>query len=117
TTFTNVFGDDPSVLLDAAPEVKQLDIETTFNEESAGLLSVTTEHWSPSYVYGYEWYADNVLVSNNSVTSYTPTANSLREVEIKLVVGHKNSGDDMVDRSKPYHELTYTRDVNDTIPT
>lgn len=113
-SFINTFGDSPDVLLLAAPDLNQLDIVEIFDEKNAGDLSVDVNHWNASYIPGYEWYIDNNLIANTPSATYTPSANSLRAVQIKLIVGHKNVGDANVDRSKPYHVIELSRDVNDT---
>lgn len=116
TLFTNTFGSAPDVLEHSAPDITEYEVPDSFSEKTIGNLSVSSKHWDLNYDAAYEWYIDNTLLSTNSVTSYTPVANSLEEVEVKLILGFKNTGDNLVNRSYPYHEIVINVPVIDTYP-
>lgn len=109
-------GAEPVVLKNAAPEINNYQIPTTIDEKIASNFSISLSHWNNDYVAAYEWYIDNQLVSNASAFTYTAMANSNANIALKLIVGKKNAGDNLVDKSHPFHQINSTVAVRDTHP-
>lgn len=118
---TNAFsiafgGVAPIILKDAAPEISSYTIPQTINEKTAATYAILGSHWSTDYIMGYEWYINNQLVSQSNTFQYTPPANSANSIQIKIIIGKKNTNDNYVDRTKPFHEITSVSNIQDTYP-
>lgn len=115
--FQNTFnGGATQELKDAAPDILSYNIHKNLDEKTSYTYSVTTAHWDSSYVLAYEWQVDGVTKGTTPTWVYTPTGNSPDNQVITLVLGYKNAGDSLVDRSKPYHRIDINVEVENIHP-
>ena len=115
--FQNTFnGGATQELKDAAPDILAYTIHKNINEKSTYAYSVTAGHWDPNYIHGYEWQVDGVTKGTTPTWNYTPSGNSSANQVITLILGFKNSGDALVDRSKPYHKIDINVAVDNIYP-
>lgn len=111
-TFSDVSLND---LLDAKPTILSADILSEPIDENDNFnFQIVTEHWNTNYDITYEWELDGVLQSNNANWTFSPTGNSKPNYTLNLKIGAKNSGDNNVDTSKPYHSFNIDINVNDS---
>ncbi len=110
-------GNGPELLLSAAPEISEINVDELLKEKTNYTYTVNTSHWNQNYDIAYEWILNDTKVSNNASWSFTPSANSPTAYDVVLKVGRKNSGDFDVDTSFPYHLLEYTIPIEDTFET
>ncbi len=109
-------GGSSAELREAAPDITSFTFHKNLVEKTTYVYSAIVSQWDPAYVVGYEWHLDGALVSTTSNWAYTPSANSPASITLTYFVGHKNAGDALVDRSKPYHEITFTVAIADSFP-
>lgn len=115
--FQNTFnGGATQELKDAAPDILTFNVHKNIQEKLNYTYSVTTAHWDSTYVHAYEWQVDGVTKATTPNWTYTPTGNTPDEQVVSLVIGYKNSGDSLVDRSKPYHKIDVDVDVENIHP-
>jgi large repetitive protein len=109
-------GGSSTELKEAAPDITAFTFHKNLVEKTTYVYTAIASQWDPVYVLGYEWHIDGSLVSTTSSWAYTPSANSPASITLTYYVGHKNAGDALVDRSKPYHEITFTVAIADAFP-
>jgi hypothetical protein len=117
TIFEEAFnGGSPSDLVEAAPDMNEITYSTTLNEKSSYLYEADASHWNSLYQIAQEWQINGVTVSTTASWNYVPTANSPETEVITLIIGKKNLIDSFVDRTVPYHEVSWDISVNDSFP-
>ncbi|WP_408095930.1 Ig-like domain-containing protein [Peredibacter sp. HCB2-198] len=104
-------------LTEAAPDVNDITLVSSLTEMAPANFDVKAFHWSSGYTIAYEWQVDGEVFSTSPNWTYTPSANSRSNQEITLIIGAKNSSDDLVDRSMLYHEVKFNVSVADGRPT
>lgn len=115
--FTNTFpGGLPAQLTDAAPDLNDVTYSVALNEKNNYTYEAKTTHWNSTYTIAHEWQVDGVTVSTAALWTHVPTANSPSTQEITLITGKKNALDSFVDRTYPYHEVSWDVTVNDNFP-
>ncbi|WPU66948.1 tandem-95 repeat protein [Peredibacter starrii] len=103
-------------LTEAAPDVNEISLTASVTEMIPVNYGVKTFHWNTQYTVAYEWQVDGEVFATTADWTYTPSANSRANQEITLIIGSKNSSDDLVDRSMPYHEVKFNVAVTDGRP-
>lgn len=109
-------GGVPTELTVAAPDFNSVTYSTSLVEKTGFNYILDASHWDSSYVIAYEWYVDGILQSYAASWTYTPSANSPEGHEIVLVTGKKSLLDSSVDRTFPYHEVSWDADVQNAHP-
>lgn len=115
--FKQTFSGVPPVELTvAAPDVNEITIHSALKEKTSYKFEAKTFHWNLNYRTGYEWRVDGEIKSTTAIWDYTPGANSKREQVITLVIGQKNTNNEEINRSTPYHEINFDVTVSDDYP-
>lgn len=109
-------GGEPIALTVAAPDLYGLTFHDRLKEKLSYTYDIIASHWDSSYQIGYEWRIDGTTVGTTKQWTYIPTANSPNAQVITLVVGRKNTLDDLVDTSVRYHQLDFDIVIEDTHP-
>lgn len=100
----------------AAPDLNNVDYDTTLQEGTPFSYNVEAFHWSSTYEIAYEWKIDGVTVSTNPNWVYTPGPNSPGTQTITLIVGKKDSPASTVDLLTPYHEINWDITISNNVP-
>lgn len=103
-------------LTEAAPDVNGVTLTSNQSELTPFNYTVEAFHWNSLYTIAYEWQVDGVVYATTSQWNYAPSANSKPIQTITLIIGSKNTTDDLVDRSMPYHEVSFDINVADSQP-
>lgn len=115
--FQNTFnGGATQELKEAAPDITNVTLHKSIKEKTSYTYNVTAAHWDSDYVLAYEWQVNGVTQATTSSWNYIPPANSAEFHEISLITGHKNSGDSLVDRTKPYHKIDVEVTIENLYP-
>jgi len=121
STIDNLFdkafpGSSLNQLANSAPDLDEVKYFTKLKEKSTYLYKVSASHWDSNYQVAQEWQIDGVTISTDPQWSYVPAANSPTDQVITLVTGKKASNALTVDRSFPYHEVSWDVELEDTYP-
>lgn len=115
-SFSNAFdGDSPEKLTTSLPIIKEISIPSGFSEGEAALLKVDAEHWYPQYDLAVEWFINGVSKGFGTNWNWIPPANSKANVNIEVRIGMKSSSSNTVDSLIPYHRVTFSRPVENTL--
>lgn len=114
--FSSLFGVAPTALMHAAPQVLSLSWPTTTTpaEQTTLTMSVSGSHWSPTYTAAYIWKFDNTVISTSNNASYTLGPNSQGTRTLTLYMGQDDGGGNL-DLTKPYHQISKTITVQNTV--
>ncbi|PIK15680.1 tandem-95 repeat protein [Halobacteriovorax sp. JY17] len=108
-------GEDLFLLINSAPEISSINVDLEVLEGSNYTYTVNSTHWNSSYNIAYQWKLNGSTVSNSASWVYSPPANSLREVEVELIIGKKESSTPNVDTNFPNHSIKYQVNVQDNV--
>lgn len=115
SNFQSTFqGGAPEELTVAAPDIYGLTFKSQLKEKESHFYEINASQWNSQYTIGYEWQVDGEVFATTPQWTYVPSANSRPTQIITLVIGQKNSTDDLVDRNTPYHEIDFEVSVEDT---
>ncbi len=109
-------GSSLNQLANSAPDLDEVKYFSKLKEKSTYLYKVSASHWDSNYQVAQEWQIDGVTISTDPQWSYVPVANSPTDQVITLVTGKKASNALTVDRSFPYHEVSWDVEIEDTYP-
>ncbi|MCM2348957.1 MAG: hypothetical protein NDI69_02980 [Bacteriovoracaceae bacterium] len=113
--FSVVFSDNPAKLNEATPVIKEKVIPANqINEGAVNNYKITAYHWNPNYNVAIQWKLDGALVSSLSGWNYAPGGDSSGPKSLEIYVGADN-GAGGVDLTRPYHYLTHSFAVNNSI--
>ncbi|WP_412471514.1 tandem-95 repeat protein [Halobacteriovorax sp. RT-1-4] len=105
-------GENLDILKSSKPKIKSILYATLMDEGLSSEFSALAEHWDSTYQIAYEWFVDGVSSGTGNVWNYTPPSNTLPKAIITLKVGKKQSDNDRVDTTLPFHEKSYEIDIN-----
>lgn len=114
--FQGLFSTTAQILLDAPPEIIQVNVPTTINENSNANVGVLTKHWSSSYQAAYKWKFEDGVVGNTSNTSVFANKNQQGLRLLTLSYGQKQVNTSDLDEAKPFLTQSFAIQVNDTFP-
>jgi hypothetical protein len=113
--FTSAFGFAPSALKNSAPVILSTTFPASGSEHAPMNFSVASSHWDPSYNTVTIWKKDNVQVSQSTLYSWTPDANSQGDHTFSVYVG-ANDGAGNIDLSKPFYSKSSVIPVANSVP-
>ncbi len=115
TRFIVLFGTEPDVLKEAAPELRSADVPKNLKEGVTEELSVQAAHWWPDYPFAYEWRVGAKVLARAASFHYKPEANSQGEHSLQVFVGSDKGGGE-VDLDKPLAESAFDIAIENTVP-
>ncbi len=113
--FRDMFGIEPSRLMNSAPQIRKIILPNSFGEEQSHSLSVLTSHWSLSYNIAISWRLNGNEISNSPSFTFTPNANAQGPYTLQVFVGN-DDGEGKIDTSKPYAQRSFNINVYDLVP-
>lgn len=112
--FEEIFEVKLSNLLDAPGRIVSASIPAKIPELVSTTFEVRAAHWDINYKTAYLWKLNDKVVSMQSSTSWSPSANEQGTHVLALFVG-RDDGSGAVDQSKPYKSYAFPIEVEDTV--
>ncbi|WP_413575461.1 Ig-like domain repeat protein [Bdellovibrio sp. HCB290] len=112
--FSQLFGVDPEILLNASPVVVETHLPTQAQEKIPVNMEVQATHWSSSYSFAYQWKFDSKIIGSAANLDFSPGGDSQGTHVLSLTMGISD-GIGGIDTSKPFKTLHSNLEVSNNV--